>query len=103
MSLTREDVKHVASLARLGMSGDELTMFQEQLSSILGHIEQLNELDTESIPPTTQVVPLENVQRPDEVTDSLPQDTVVRMAPETRDGFIAVGAVMAGNDEGGSA
>lgn len=103
MSLTRADVIHVASLARLGMSDDELTMFQEQLSSILGHIEALNELDTESIPPTAQVVPLENVLRSDEVGDSLPQETVIAMAPETRDGFIAVGAIMAGADEGASA
>lgn len=103
MSLTREDVIHVASLARLGMSDDELTRFQEQLSSILGHIEDLNELDTEAIPPTAQVVPLENVLRSDEVRDSLSQQTVVAMAPVTRDGFIAVGAVMGGTDEGGSA
>ena len=103
MSLTREDVIHVASLARLGMSEAELTMFQEQLSSILGHIEALNELDTEAISPTAQVVPLENVLRPDEVRDSLSQQTVIAMAPETRDGFIAVGAVMSGTDEGESA
>lgn len=103
MSLTREDVIHVASLARLGMSEDDLTMFQEQLSSILGHIEALNELDTDAIPPTAQVVPLENVLRADEVHDSLPQETVIGMAPETRDGFIAVSAVMAGSDEGASA
>ena len=103
MSLTREDVIHVASLARLGMSDEELTMFQEQLSSILGHIEALNELDTDAIPPTAQVVPLENVLRPDEIRDSLSQETVIAMASETRDGFIAVGAVMAGTDEGGSA
>jgi aspartyl-tRNA(Asn)/glutamyl-tRNA(Gln) amidotransferase subunit C len=103
MSLTREDVIHVASLARLGMSDDELTMFQEQLSSILGHIEALNELDTQAIPPTAQVVPLENVLRPDEIRDSLSQETVIAMASETRDGFIAVGAVMGGTEEGGSA
>ena len=103
MSLTREDVIHVASLARLGMSDDELTMFQEQLSSILGHIEALNELDTSAIAPTTQVVPLENVMRPDVVGESLSQETVIAMAPETRDGFIAVGAIMADADEGASA
>lgn len=103
MSLTREDVIHVASLARLGMSDDELTMFQGQLSSILGHIEALNELDTDAISPTAQVVPLENVMRPDDISESFSQETVIAMAPETRDGFIAVGAVMGGSDEGESA
>lgn len=101
MSLTREDVEHVASLARLGLSDDELNTLQDQLSSILGHIEVLNQLDTEAIPPTAQVIQLENVLRPDEVRPSLPQETVVTMAPETREGFIAVAAVMGGaGDEG---
>lgn len=103
MSLTRKDVEHVASLARLGLSDDELDTLQDQLSSILGHIEVLNELNTESIPPTAQVIQLENVLRPDEVRPSLPQKTVVTLAPETRNGFIAVAAVMGGNDEGGGA
>lgn len=102
MSLTREDVEHVASLARLGLSDDELNTLQDQLSSILGHIEVLNQLDTESIPPTAQVIQLENVLRPDEVRPSLPQETVVAMAPETREGFIAVAAVMGGEDENAS-
>lgn len=103
MSLTRADVEHVASLARLGLSDDEISTFQEQLSSILDHIEALNELDTDAIPPTAQVVPLNNVVRADEIRESLPQETVMRLAPETRDGFIAVPAVMAGDSEGGSA
>jgi aspartyl-tRNA(Asn)/glutamyl-tRNA(Gln) amidotransferase subunit C len=102
MSLTREDVEHVASLARLGLSDDELDTLQDQLSSILGHIEVLNQLDTEAIPPTAQVIQLENVLRPDEVRPSLPQTTVVAMAPETRDGFIAVAAVMGGAEDEGT-
>lgn len=103
MSLTREDVQHVASLARLGLSDDELNTLQEELSSILGHIEVLSNLDTESIPPTAQVGNLSNVLRADEVKESLPQETVRAMAPSERDGFIAVAAVMGGGDEGGSA
>lgn len=103
MSLSREDVIHVASLARLGLSDAEITTLQEQLSSILGHIEILNRLDTASIPPTAQVGQLENVFRADEVRDSFEQEVITRLAPETRDGFIAVHAVMASTDEGGSA
>jgi aspartyl-tRNA(Asn)/glutamyl-tRNA(Gln) amidotransferase subunit C len=103
MSLTREDVKHVASLARLGLSDDELDMLQEQLSSILGHIEVLNTVDTGAIPPTAQVIALENVFRPDEVGESLPQATVIALAPKHREGFIEVDAVLGGGEEGGSA
>lgn len=103
MSLTREDVRHVASLARLGLSDEELETLQEELSSILGHIDVLNTLDTGAIPPTAQVGSLNNVLRPDEVHESLPQETVKSMAPRERDGFIAVPAVLGGDDEGGSA
>jgi aspartyl-tRNA(Asn)/glutamyl-tRNA(Gln) amidotransferase subunit C len=103
MSLSREDVIHVASLARLGLSDAEITTLQEQLSSILGHIEILNRLDTGAIPPTAQVGQLENIFRADEVRESFDQQVITRLAPETRDGFIAVHAVMAGTDEGGSA
>ncbi len=103
MSLSLEDVKHVASLARLGMTDEELSTFQEQLSSILDHIEVLNELDTDNIPPTAQVGQLENVVRADEVRESFPQEVITRLAPHTHDGFIAVPAVMGGTDEGGSA
>jgi aspartyl-tRNA(Asn)/glutamyl-tRNA(Gln) amidotransferase subunit C len=88
MSLTREDVKHV---------------LQEQLSSILGHIEVLNAVDTDAIPPTAQVIALENVFRPDDVRESLPQQTVISLAPKHREGFIEVDAVLGGGDEGGSA
>lgn len=99
MSLSREDVQHVASLARLGLSDDEVETMREQLSSILGHIEVLSQLDTEAIPPTAQVIALQNVLREDEVRDSLPQDVLMRLAPNSRHGFIAVSEVMGGNGE----
>jgi aspartyl-tRNA(Asn)/glutamyl-tRNA(Gln) amidotransferase subunit C len=103
MSLTREDVEHVASLARLGLSNEEIELMQESLSSILGHIEVLNQVDTDDISPTAQVVQLQNVLREDTVRESLPQDVVMKMTPGSRDGFIAVSEVMAGNGEGESA
>lgn len=99
MSLSREDVQHVASLARLGLSDDEVETMREQLSSILGHIEVLSQLDTEAIPPTAQVIALQNVLREDEVRDSLPQEVLMRLAPNSRHGFIAVSEVMGGNGE----
>lgn len=102
MSLSLEDVRHVAALARLGMDDDELVNMQEKLSSILEHIEVLNEIDTDSISPTAQVVEMDNVWREDEVIEGLSQETALKNAADSRDGFFAVSAVM-GNDEGGSA
>ncbi len=102
MSLSLEDVRHVATLARLGMNEDELTNMQQQLSSILGHIEVLNELDTDAISPTAQVIALTNVMRADEVVERFDQETALANAPQHRHGFFSVPAVM-GNDEGGSA
>lgn len=103
MSLSREDVQHVASLARLGLSDDEIARMQEQLSSILGHIEVINQLDTEAIPPTAQVIQLQNVLREDSVRESFPQEVITRMAPNSRGGFLAVSEVLGGSDEGESA
>jgi aspartyl-tRNA(Asn)/glutamyl-tRNA(Gln) amidotransferase subunit C len=103
MSLSREDVQHVASLARLGLSDDEIARMQEQLSSILGHIEVINKLDTEAIPPTAQVIQLHNVLREDTVRESFPQEIITRMAPNSRDGFLAVSEVLGGNGGGETA
>lgn len=102
MSLSIEDVRHVAALARLGMDDAELTNMQEQLSSILEHIQVLNELDTDAISPTAQVIEMTNVWRTDEVAASFPQDVAIQNAADARDGFFAVSAVL-GGDEGGSA
>lgn len=67
MKLTREQVVHVAKLARLGLTEAEIEKFQSQLSSILDYVEQLNEVDTEGVPPTAQVTGLLNIKREDEV------------------------------------
>lgn len=103
MSLTLGDVEYVAALARLGLRDDEKERLREQLSSILDHIGVLNQLDTSSVPPTAQVVDLQNVLRDDVVEPSLEQSEVLRNAPRSRDGFIEVHAVLDGADEGGSA
>lgn len=103
MSLSREDVQHVASLARLGLSDEEIELMQEQLSSILGHIEVMNQLDTEAIPPTAQVIALQNVLREDSVKESLPQEVIMKMAPSSRHGFVSVSEVLGSNGEGESA
>ncbi len=104
MSLTTAEVEHVAGLARLGLSRDELESMREQLSSILDHIAVLQEIDTDRIPPTAQVNALSNVLRDDVVRPSLTQAEVLANAPQSRDGFLEVRAVMGDAEgEGGSA
>ena len=99
MALSREDVEHVAALARLGLTDDEITRMQDQLSSILGHIAALESLDTAVIPPTAQVISLSNVMRDDVVTPSLPRDAVLANAPRQSHGFFEVHAVLGGEAE----
>lgn len=99
MRLTNDDVEHVAALARLGLSAEEVDRMREQLSSILDHIAALEELDTEAIPPTAQVIELTTVLRDDEVKPSLPRHAVLANAPRQRDGFFEVDAVLTGGED----
>ncbi|CAA9582412.1 MAG: Aspartyl-tRNA(Asn) amidotransferase subunit C @ Glutamyl-tRNA(Gln) amidotransferase subunit C [uncultured Thermomicrobiales bacterium] len=101
MNLTREDVEHVAVLARLGLSEEEKQTLRGQLSSILDHIAVLERLDTDAISPTAQVNVLENVLRDDEVRPSLTQAQVLANAPRHRDGFLEVRAAIEAPVEGG--
>ncbi|MBA2276803.1 MAG: Asp-tRNA(Asn)/Glu-tRNA(Gln) amidotransferase subunit GatC [Chloroflexia bacterium] len=100
MSLTSEDVEHVATLARLGLSAEEKERLRDQLTSILGHIGVLNRLDTEDISPTAQVNALMNVMRADDVGPSLSRDEALANAPSARAGFFEVRAVLGGVSEG---
>jgi aspartyl-tRNA(Asn)/glutamyl-tRNA(Gln) amidotransferase subunit C len=102
MSLTTADVQHVAGLARLGLTDEETENMRVELSSILGHIEVLQQLDTDAIPPTAQVNSLTNVFRSDVSRPSLSQAAALANAPMSRDGFIEVKAVL-GDGEGGGA
>lgn len=102
-SLSLKDVQHVASLARLGLTTEEMETLRDQLSSILGHIEVLNALDTDDISPTAQVIEVDNVMRDDAVSPSLDQDVVTNLAPRHEKGFIAVPSVLGGSEEGGGA
>ena len=93
MTLSRDDVRHVAMLARLGLEPGEEDFYAGQLSGILAHIDRLRELDTEAIPPTAQVVPLQNRMRADEPGPCLTQEQATANAPEARDGFFVVKAI----------
>ncbi len=94
MALTNEQVEHVAMLARLGLSDDERDLMREQLSSILGHIDQLRAVDTSDVPPTAQVIPIVPALRDDVVSPSLTVDQVLANAPRTEGGFIKVRAIL---------
>jgi aspartyl-tRNA(Asn)/glutamyl-tRNA(Gln) amidotransferase subunit C len=93
VTLSRDDVRHVAMLARLGLEAGEEDFYAEQLSAILQHIDRLRELDTEAIPPTAQVVAVENRLREDEVRPGLSQEAALANAPEARDGYFVVKAI----------
>ena len=97
--LSRSDVEHVAHLARLGLTDDELTLLQGQLNHILEQYAKLAELNTESIPPTAQTIELENILREDVVTPSLPVDEVLGNAPDAAGGYIVVPAILGGGGE----
>jgi aspartyl-tRNA(Asn)/glutamyl-tRNA(Gln) amidotransferase subunit C len=90
MSIDREQVLHVARLARLRLSDEEVETMAHELSSILGHIERISELDLQGVPPTTHVVEVANALRPDEPKPSLPREVVLEQAPATQDGGFLV-------------
>lgn len=94
MALTREEVLHVAKLARVGVTDADVAKFQTQLSQILDHFSALNEIDTADVPPTAQSLPLENVMAKDEPRASLPQAEVLQNAPLEQEGQLRVRAVL---------
>ncbi|GAB1158978.1 MULTISPECIES: Asp-tRNA(Asn)/Glu-tRNA(Gln) amidotransferase subunit GatC [Paenibacillus] len=94
MSISNNDVQHVAKLARLNLTSEEEQTLTGQLNAILKYAEKLNELDTENIEPTTHVLHVSNVMREDETKESLPIEQVMRNAPEEEDGQFKVPAVM---------
>jgi aspartyl-tRNA(Asn)/glutamyl-tRNA(Gln) amidotransferase subunit C len=94
MALTREEVLHVAKLARVALTEADVVKFQQQLSQILDHFDALNQIPTEGVPPTTHTLPLSNVMAPDEPRPSLSQDEVLAIAPLLQDAFLRVRAVL---------
>ena len=83
--IDREQVLHVARLARLRLTDDEVERMTGELSSILDHIEKIDELDLEEVAPTSHVVDLENVLRADEPCPSLPRERAIAQAPDSDD------------------
>jgi aspartyl-tRNA(Asn)/glutamyl-tRNA(Gln) amidotransferase subunit C len=94
MTITIKDVEHVAKLARLDLKDNEKQEFTEQLNAILKYAEQLQQLNTDDVPPTSHAMPLLNVMREDEDRPSLPLEKVLRNAPDEEDGQFKVPAVL---------
>ena len=100
MAITRTDVEKIAELSRVELTADETELFARQLSSILAHVEKLNELDTEDTPPMSHCAPgggdVEYTKRDDEVRPSLGQELAVANAPDTEAGYFKVPRVIGG-------
>lgn len=93
-SISREDVAHVAHLARLYLTDAEVDRMQTQLSNILEAIETLQQVDTSHVGPTASVIQLENVMREDEVRPGLTRDAALANAPLRDDPFLRVPTVL---------
>jgi aspartyl-tRNA(Asn)/glutamyl-tRNA(Gln) amidotransferase subunit C len=88
--LTLEQIAHVARLARLAMSEDEMRQMEKHINNLMAQFERLQELDTTGVEPTAHSFPVYNVMREDEVRPSLSQDEILANAPDQRDGCFLV-------------
>ncbi|MCW3021914.1 MAG: gatC [Conexibacter sp.] len=88
--IDREQVLHVAKLARLELSEDEVGRMATELSGVLGHIEKIGELSLDDVPPTSHVVEVENALRADVPRPCLPREVVLEQAPAVQDGGFLV-------------
>ncbi len=94
MPLTPEEVRHNARLARVGLSDDEVSRFQNQLSQILDYFERLQEVNTENVPPTAHTLAMHNVMRDDEPHPSIDKEEVLANAPHREDDHFRVRAIL---------
>jgi aspartyl-tRNA(Asn)/glutamyl-tRNA(Gln) amidotransferase subunit C len=90
MKITKQEVEHVARLARLELSEQDKEKLTDQLSNILTYVEQLNELDTTGVAPTSHVLDISNVMRGDTPEESLPQERALANAPDKAAGHYKV-------------
>src|SRR4030042_1431975 len=85
--LTEKDTEHVAMLARIQLTPEEIKSFTQQLNNILDYFKKLEEIDTSAVEPTYHILDLVNVTRPDKVTPSLPVDEVLANAPKKQENY----------------
>ncbi len=94
MKLSREEVLHIAELAKLGITEEETERFTEQLSEILDYFDMLSRLDTSAISPTAQAIDMRNVTRPDAVKPSLSPEEALENAPQREGNFFRVEPIL---------
>jgi aspartyl-tRNA(Asn)/glutamyl-tRNA(Gln) amidotransferase subunit C len=94
MKLKREEVLHIAKLARVGVTDEDVEQLREQLSDILENFEILQQVDTADVPPTAQSIPLQNVTKDDQVADSLLPGQILANAPRKDGEYFRVRAVL---------
>ena len=98
-TISLEDAKKVAKLARLALSDEQLAHYATQLQSILGYVEKIRQVDTAGVEPMAHAVPLHNVLREDVVEPSLPLDKVLQNAPDTDGPFFKVPKIIGGDED----
>ena len=94
MRLTSEEIRHLATLARIGMTEQEVERMRDEMSSILDHFDVLQDVDTEGVEPTGHSADLESVMREDEARESASREDALANAPHREDDFIRVRAVL---------
>ena len=94
MPLSREEVQHIAQLARVGIGEEEIARFREHLSEIVDYFQRLREVNTDDVPPTAHTLPLHNVVREDEPRPSYDKEDVLANAPRREDEFFAVRVIL---------
>lgn len=94
MSLTPDEVRHIAHLARLGLTDEDVAKFRDQLSGILDYFEELRQVDTEGVPPTAYAFDLHNVMRDDEPTPPADPADILANAPQREGEYFRVRAIL---------
>ncbi|MGE5599469.1 MAG: Asp-tRNA(Asn)/Glu-tRNA(Gln) amidotransferase subunit GatC [Bacteroidota bacterium] len=94
--LSRQEIDHVARLARLNLTEEERAVYTNQLNEILGYVDKLKELDVTGVEPTAHAVPLQNILRPDESRPSFDREDMLANAPERREGYVKVPKILEG-------
>lgn len=99
MAISEEQVRHVALLARIALTDEQVQVLSGQLSSILGHVATIQELDLEGVEPTAHAVSVTNSMRADEVKECLPREKALMNAPKQRDGAFVIPRIVGVEDE----
>ncbi len=92
--ITKNEVQHIAALARIGLSEEEIEKYQKDMSSILDWIGQLKEVNIEGVEPTAHITGLENVAREDKEREFSNKDEIVKLFPESKNGFDKVKSIL---------